>query len=528
MIRGLHRNDLVIGAAALAAAALYLFQEWRISGAFGFPLDDSWIHARFAQNLAEGYGFSYNRGVPVAGSTAPLWTLLLAGAYLLTGQMFWNAKLLGIVFYAGTGLLTRRLTLALGCGEPWALTAGIATIWLGRLAWASASGMEVPLAAFLVTAGLLCHVRSADRPGLGYAGSAALALSALARPESSLVFVLTLADRWITHPGSRLGRLRILMGHAVIFLLFVAPALAFNLWTGGHPLPATYYAKVEGGLGERLLSGERASLWSGLVEKPWEYLRLFGAMVFWDHPLLAVALVPGLLLMGRWALREWRMGGLLSGGALILHPIALALFAPYRGPDFQQGRYSSHLAPLACSLGIVGLSRLVGVLPRWRSAVTVALAGAVLLVGGLRLWPASQLYGWNVQNINAMQVALGRWVGRTLPKSARLALNDVGAIGYFSNRTVVDLMGLVSPEVLPYRRLGEEGVLEFLAQACPDYLIIFPTWFPRLSARRDLFEPIYSVSLEQNTVAGAGEMVVYRTPWNRWLPEPKPCHGAAD
>ena len=126
------------------------------------------------------------------------------------------------------------------------------------------------------------------------------------------------------------------------------------------------------------------------------------------------------------------------------------------------------------------------------------------------LAPAAERYAWGVQNINAMQVHLGRWVSDSTPRRATLAVNDVGAIAYFSRREVIDLMGLVTPEILPYRRDGESGVMEFIAARCPDFLIIFPTWFPRLAARHDLFVPIYRVSLDRVEVSGGPEMVVYR------------------
>ena len=72
-------------------------------------------------------------------------------------------------------------------------------------------------------------------------------------------------------------------------------------------------------------------------------------------------------------------------------------------------------------------------------------------------------------------------------------------------------MGLVTPAIISYRRDGEPGVLRYLERACPDYLIIFPAWFPTLSAMTDRFRPIYRVTLDHNTVAGADEMVVYET-----------------
>jgi hypothetical protein len=126
-----------------------------------------------------------------------------------------------------------------------------------------------------------------------------------------------------------------------------------------------------------------------------------------------------------------------------------------------------------------------------------------------------------------MQVHLGHWVAANTPHAARLALNDVGAIAFLSRREVVDVMGLVTPAILPYRRDGELGVLRYLERACPDYLIVFPAWFPRLALMEDRFTPIYRVRLARNTVAGAAEMVVYETVWNHANPASRPCPGAA-
>ncbi|MBI4246105.1 MAG: hypothetical protein HY614_02850, partial [Candidatus Rokubacteria bacterium] len=202
----------------------------------------------------------------------------------------------------------------------------------------------------------------------------------------------------------------------------------------------------------------------------------------------------------------WRRGGRPLGVpalALIAHPVAMATLAPYRGPAFQEGRYSMHLLPLALVLLAVALGP---ALTRWRRALVVA----YLVVALLQLPAAAGRYGWAVQNINAMQVHLGRWVEAELPRRARLAVNDIGAIAWVSRREVIDLMGLVTPEIIPYRREGEPGVIRYLGHACPDYVIVFPAWFPELTARRDLLEEVYRVRLERNEVAGAPEMVVYR------------------
>jgi arabinofuranosyltransferase len=107
-------------------------------------------------------------------------------------------------------------------------------------------------------------------------------------------------------------------------------------------------------------------------------------------------------------------------------------------------------------------------------------------------------------------VRIGKWVDRELPRPARVATNDIGAIAYFSRREIIDLMGLVTPAVIPYRRDGDAGVVRYLAETCPDLVVIFPAWFPALAARVDLLEPRLRVRLEHNLVAGDAEMVVYR------------------
>jgi hypothetical protein len=416
--------------------------------------------------------------------------------------------------------------------------------------------MEVALAALLATGALLAHTLGRDA-----LAALLLGLAALARPESLLLVPLI----WLARPVT-LSRTTTF---AAIVGLCLAPWIAFNLATAGTPLPATASAKVEGGL-VGALSGTTDTLVTALVGRPWQFEREW---VVW---LLSIdVLLPVLMLPGLWGL--WRDGGRVLGVpalVLVLHPIGMALLAPYRGPGFQEGRYSIHLLPLAIAVAAVGiavltpaprrpaesLGRSTGRRPaqdeeeagpapgpprgrhgnatrpdprvrrdeveppsaprsshvhRWERHARLALTGA-LLAGALSAFPDAALrYAWAVQNIDAMQVHLGRWIAAHTPPDARIALNDVGAIAYVSRREVVDVMGLVTPAIIPYRRDGEAGVLRYLERVRPDYLVIFPSWFPGLAAMTDRFRPVYRLRLENNTVSGGPEMVIYTTPWTR-------------
>jgi len=104
-----------------------------------------------------------------------------------------------------------------------------------------------------------------------------------------------------------------------------------------------------------------------------------------------------------------------------------------------------------------------------------------------------------VESINRIDVHLGKWVAANTPPDATVATIDIGALGYFSGRRILDLMGLVTPEVIPYIRQHasvDAATVAFVRDTRPDYLVIFPPWLPqliqstphRLVARADMRE----------------------------------------
>jgi hypothetical protein len=69
----------------------------------------------------------------------------------------------------------------------------------------------------------------------------------------------------------------------------------------------------------------------------------------------------------------------------------------------------------------------------------------------------------------------GRWFAIHSPADAIIAAPDIGALGYFSQRRVVDLAGLVTPEMVPIlRRLSPEDAVarfEFMRFSRPDIVV---------------------------------------------------------
>src|SRR5262245_5377664 len=130
---------LLVGAVVVLAG--YLATELWLLGRLGFPLDDSWIHLQFARHLAAGDGLVYSGAERVTGSTAPLWTAVLALLLLLPGAVTAWAKLAGATLAVVGVALTWRLARELDLERSLAGLAAAWTISCYWLAWSALSGM---------------------------------------------------------------------------------------------------------------------------------------------------------------------------------------------------------------------------------------------------------------------------------------------------------------------------------------------------------------------------------------------------
>ncbi|MGD1993168.1 MAG: hypothetical protein PVI59_08250 [Anaerolineae bacterium] len=497
---------LLIGAVSAVALALYL--GWSASfGHLGFPLDDAWIHLTYARNLAQHGQWAFVLDQPSAGSTAPLWTLLLTAGFLppLLPRLW--TYLLGWLCLAGTGLLAGRLAQRLFPERRWApLLAGLACTLEWHLVWAAGSGMETLLFALLTLA--IWSRLLADptrRPFLtGLLGGALI----LTRPEGVTVIGLAVLGT-LLHTIPR-GRWRQGLLSAVLMSagvsLALAPYLALNLRLSGTPWPNTFYAK----------QAEYAVL--RLQPLTARLVRISATPLI--GPL--VLLVPGLI----WAMwrrrprspeqppsgpRGWRWIGWLPlawvGGTLVMYAVRLPV-------TYQHGRYLMPLIPTLLVYGVGGTLDLV----RSASQPVLArvLARTLLIAAGL-LFPSfwaiigAPAYATDVAIIEGEMVTVAQWINDHTAPDALIAAHDIGAIGYFARRPLLDMAGLVSPEVIPFIR-NETEILDWLAEQKADYLVTFPTWYPTLTADPRV-EMVFQTDTEVTREKGEMNMAVYALHW---------------
>jgi hypothetical protein len=486
---------LLIGCMVVGVFGLLIYRRTGHQG--GVPLDDAWIHFQFARNLASGAGFSFNPGTPTAGSTSPLWTVLLAGIAWGGGQFPVAGQVLSVLSFLAvlpaTYIFAHRLS-----GLRWAGWLAAAMVALnGRMVWASLSALETPLFALLTLVAIGHHLSDRNAGRYRVSTAALFALAALTRPEGYLLFALAMVDHLIVLASAPRAHCRALPLLPVLaFVVLVFPYLAFSWHTSGHLLPNTYHAKT-------IVDG-RPDL---------ETLSVAAQYLILDNPVMLPFFVVGAGTL----VRKARILGFWSVGLPLV-------YAFLHAPLYQHGRYLIPLIPCNALLGVVGLleARRWALRRGWRissfpARVAVPLTLVLLIGTAWRLPTMALLTAENVANINEMHVRIGQWVTENTPPDALLALNDIGAITYISERQVVDLAGLVTPELIPLLLAPDrdDNLAAYMAKRGVDYVVVFPTWFPGLTERRDLLEPLYEVTLDRNTVAGGRQMVVYAVHWRR-------------
>ncbi len=515
------RMRLLIAVLALLVVGLYVGLADESSEA-GFPLDDAWIHQTYARNLARTGNWEYVPGQVSAGSTAPLWTMLLAIGYLLRlPYLFWS-YLLGwacLVWLGWAGMDLWRLFWPSRRHHSWLAGAVVAFSW--PLVWAAASGMETVLFAALGLQLVVLYGRLVDIEGDSHRGAKTqrgivavmgflAGLLILTRPDGLGLLILLVGGLVLagTNHWERLQRTAVFILAA---LLPLVPYFAFNLSSSGTLWPNTFYAK----------QAEYAFLWDQPL--PLRYFQmLYHSLGGPAEGLRGISgvhllLLPGLLAAGWLAVQgDWKDRRLLYTLPLLWAGGHVLLYAWRLPVTYQHGRYLWAAIPVWTLFGLAGwqdislfvqgrLARIERFQFVWRMATMLTFA--LLLVVFLMI--GAQVYAFDVGVINGEMVTMAEWLDENVPEGALIAAHDIGAIGYFAERPLLDLAGLISPEVIEL--LADERQLSnYVAGSSANYLVTAPGWtYPTVTNMESstlLFETDYQPTQEQ----GFNNMAVYQ------------------
>ncbi len=486
-MRKMNKLNWLIPAVALGAMAACLLAS-QATYRIGFPLDDAWIHQTYARNLALNGEFAFLPGVPSAGSTSPLWTLLLVpGQWIGGAGIYLWTYLLGFTCLVGIAFLGEWLFRLMVGGRKSSIPfVGLLLAGEWHLVWAAASGMETALYSAAILLVLYLAWRGSSPPWLL---GALLGLVVWIRPDG-ITLLGPVGLILLVKDGGWKDRLRRVAWLLVGMLLPLAACLAFNRSLSGSFWPTTFYAK----------QAEYAALWqTSLIER---FLNLASL------PMVGV----GILLLPGFIYQFWNIGRKRDGklAALLLWWLGYTGIYAMRLPvQYQHGRYLIPAMPVYFLLGLSGslaLYQSIKLGARWRRRVKFTVGTAMTCVALAFLVSGIRAYATDVAVIESEMVDTAQWLRANTAGDDLLAVHDIGAVGYFAHRNFIDLAGLVSPQVIPFIR-DEARLAAFLDEQNVQYLVVFPDWYSELPQGKEI---VFQTGAAFSPGQGGKNLTVYR------------------
>jgi hypothetical protein len=156
--------------------------------------------------------------------------------------------------------------------------------------------------------------------------------------------------------------------------------------------------------------------------------------------------------------------------------------------------------------------------PRWRIVTGLICGTFVGLIGSKLEWVIDDV-AQSASGIDRQQVTLGRWAKDTLPPTARIGVNDTGAIAYFGEHPTFDIVGLTTEGEGRYWVAGPgsrlehyERLLQTDPSRLPTHFIVYPQW---MALNVVLGAPIHEATVTDSTILGGTTMRAYMADWSK-------------
>ncbi len=450
---------------ALLSCAMSLYYL-RINPDHLLVFDDSYITLKFASNFFSYGGITYDGTSYLKGATSPLHIVFIAllGLFL---KIETASLVVGIIFFIFSSLLVYLWTLRIYEDRKIALLAGVmmsTSVWL---IFDSLNGLETTT--FISFSLLTFYLFYVYERRVFYIFP--LFLSILTRPEGWFIasalwiwqviqYVYKKDKQILKHLSTSLG----------IFILLITPYFFLSLYYSGSLLPSTGFSKG-------LFFAEVRLPLSTKIDFLRNGIDFFYKALLYSTPLF---IFPLILFARR----------IVSIPYLWFYYLIFYLFYLFLFPGatiHYWCRYQHIFIPLI----IIAISGGAFELLRMCKRKTLQISLGALVVSSLiynQSVPVKYLenmYSSSIENTKKTLMNLALWLKHQTPQNSLIALHDIGVIGYFSEREIIDLVGLTNPEVSEYywdKRskmplpLSERKVIDYLKEKKPDYLVMFPDW----------------------------------------------------
>jgi hypothetical protein len=473
---GQDRPAFSVASALLLAVALLWCIYWFVH-AWHYWEDDAYIHLEFARSVASGQGFAFN-GRVVAGDTAPLWVLFLAGMHALIPDWLVAGKALTMLGAAlglsGAYAYARSLASSL---LPSSQSAAIFPAAMVLLIVANPyscywifSGMEPIAAAGLAFWAVLAATRESPSAKTFLAACGLAGIAPLIRPEMIFLtglLAFALLGQWRKLPGrpTSSAKLRVF---AAGLVLIAAPLTLWSIYSFhafGHVLPNTNAAK-------------RAAPGDSVVR----HLVVIYSLAL---PVIVCGLLAGIAYLIRRpsAVRHSIQNAFasafgtaqpidasqrskslpLAGWIFILWPSITTIFY-IADHTYVQTRYILVTAP---GLTIVLLMLALMVSRRTGRVVYLAALVAAVAVSLITVRPFIRNKGINCDVTKDLAI----FIRDHIPSDAPVALYGIGEIAFLSQHPIIDTGGITRPGAIPYLNEPPQVMVRWARSEGAQYII---------------------------------------------------------
>lgn len=480
-----------ISVIAFALAYYYLAVAKSVNGYFSFPLDDPWIHLTFAKNLAQYFSFSYFKNeMATAGSTSPVYTFLVAAGFVVSNNEMIISYVIGILFFILSGVYFYKLS-----GFDFAKENYFALLFTAIfvadkwMSFISVSGMETTMFIFTLIAAAYFYRKRNTAVFAVFLG-----LILWGRPDG-VTFIGALAvDYFFAVRFSKTDKtIKLFSKNDFVKIGIIAGAIVvlyfiMNFVLSGSLLPNTYSAKLT------YYSPEMKSRSEFLKLEVWDYFTS-GA-----YGILAVGFIfSAVKMLYDLAKKKYNPNIL-----YVLAVFALIFVYWFKLPYAHRfGRYLMPAIPfiiLASGLGFREMSIIAGKYFKSKNLANgfmILVSAVIILYSFLNYNENKTTYAGQCAYIHDRQVVTAMWIKENTKPEDIIATHDVGAIGYYSDRKIVDVAGLITPELIT--KINDKNystfLMEFLKNNNVSYLAFLREWY-RVVNQNPLYTSINKEPIE--------------------------------
>ena len=387
-----------------------------------WELDDALIYARYIDNFTVGNGLVFNPGIKVNGLTSPLFAYLSILVVPFVGDAKNAIMLVSALAVVGSMLVFYKLLGRFFIEEnAAAISALLATT-------AAASyvnlGMETSLFVLLFGVCLYCYLKNAH-----FLLGVAVGFLVLTRPEG----------------------------------LLLVPVLAINTFLRGRPWPSWYcYLMPAAMIAFQLLFN---GLYYGEILPTSGVAKLYqGESGLWAEEQFLSSL-----------LTKFHFGFTATGNWLSMF-VLLMCAACSMLVKRPQGWYYGIYFSILWSYVAIGVAGIVEQVSGKSDKTSNRLYGLLLVILFFTFfWQEPKLRDTVGGTVRQDYRAIGEWLASNTPDNASIALVEIGTVAWYSEREIIDILGLVTPEVGEFIARGELSAWTDVYQ--PDYMLVHePVW----------------------------------------------------